>query len=319
MGHKMTNLAQRVEKVFLYDRMNLQKLLQEDAKEIEGGFYMQKLKKLFMGVLIGMFMVVTLVVKTYAAEESEQLSQLSEEECIRFVLDAGIEIPENLLNYEKLGGFVKEIIETVEVNPQYEFMYNFTVTRDFANEVKTAVNEYYNISEEELALVSEPLVMSRASLQYSTVIASWSESFLSYNCYIYAISQGALYVNPGHFSGINIDGPNYSTITLSRLASIVGYDLQKLGYTEITYGSTCPAYTEGYRVLALKKDDVDYHFMFMYRSGVWRHKPGTSTLLQYQYSNLNSGQWTNEGSVRNQIRTATHTYEGDIMYIRYKL
>lgn len=164
--------------------------------------------------------------------------------------------------------------------------------------------------------------MRAASLQYSTVVERWFSSFESYNCYAYAIgrvTEGTSY-NPGYFSGITIiKGGNFSTITLSRMAVIATYDLQALGYKEITYGYSCPSYNPNYRVIALKKDAIDYHFMYLYSDGIWRHKPGDSTILKYNYSSLTSGKWTNEKSYREIVYPSTHTYEGDIMYIRYKL
>lgn len=52
-----------------------------------------------------------------ADETRKYLSEMSEEECIAFLANSGIEIPADFQNYDKIGDFVKETITAVEENP----------------------------------------------------------------------------------------------------------------------------------------------------------------------------------------------------------
>lgn len=282
------------------------------------------MKKILLFIVIISFCF-GLNINVQAEEQKRYLSEMNGDECLKFLTNHGIEIPLHIQSDGKAGDFVKEIIIAAEKNPNIEFLYNYTVTLDFVNKIKNVVNKYYDVPNPTLFQYSSFVQPRAVSLQYSTMLEQWNETFQNYNCYLYAINKitTGSSVNPGYFSNINIgegDDSNFSTVTLSRLAAITTYDLQTLGYTEITYGFACPSYNPNYRVIALKKDNKDYHFMHMYSNGVWRHKPGPSSVpLKYNYSLVASGLWTNEGHGRYGTYTYNHIYEGDIIYIRYKL
>lgn len=71
-----------------------------------------------------------------------QLSQMSEKECIEFIKSRGVVIPKDLDN-ENLGAFVKNIITEVEKDPERPFFISYTVTRNFVEDIRKVVNEYY--------------------------------------------------------------------------------------------------------------------------------------------------------------------------------
>ena len=54
-------------------------------------------------------------------------------------------------------------------------------------------------------------------------------------------------------------------------------------------------------------------------SNVWRHKPGLTVELQYNYSSPASGKWINEGIGRYGVEGGDIEYTSDIIYIKYKL
>ncbi len=108
-------------------------------------------------------------------------------------------------------------------------------------------------------------------------------------------------------------------MTIARLASIISYDLQEYGYTNITYSTTLPSYQSGYRVVAVRKCTEDYHLMNMYSSSIWRHKPAFTHILQYNYSVPYLGSWTNEGVINGYYFPKTLDYDSEIYYIKYKL
>lgn len=59
--------------------------------------------------------------------QATNLSELSEDESIEFIVENGIEIPDYLMDSPNLGGFVKWIIQSVETNPNYQFLYSYDV------------------------------------------------------------------------------------------------------------------------------------------------------------------------------------------------
>lgn len=108
-------------------------------------------------------------------------------------------------------------------------------------------------------------------------------------------------------------------MTIDRLASLVTYDLQNLGHTDITYGRTVPYYQGTYSIVAIRKNSDDYHMMWMHSSQpTWRHKPHNSAILQYGYSLLTYGTWTDEGLFQAGYETYNNIYDSDIIYIKYK-
>jgi len=67
-----------------------------------------------------------------ANETQKYFSEMSEEECIAFLADSGIENPADFQNYDKIGDFVKETITAVEENSNISFTYNYPGTLDYS-------------------------------------------------------------------------------------------------------------------------------------------------------------------------------------------
>lgn len=86
-----------------------------------------------------------LVANAESATNPYVLSQMTEEECVEFIVDSGVEIPTDFENSAELGSIVKDMIVAVESNPEYEFVYSYNVTLDFAENIRIAVNNYYGI------------------------------------------------------------------------------------------------------------------------------------------------------------------------------
>lgn len=279
---------------------------------------MNNQKKFFIAVVVIFISFMCMNVYTYASEENKKLSQMTEDECVEFVKSQGAEIPEEYINYKELGSTIKEMIIYVESNPGAEHIYNYTATDELFTNVREVVLDYYNIKSDSFLTTSN--MASVITLQYSKPLGSWNFHYETYNCYAYAISQVEDHlINPGYKAGAGYDESVISTISVERFADLVQSDLRLLGYTNISYGSTRPSYQSGYRVIALRKCSRDYHFMAEMSSNVWTHKPGSSVILQYNYSSPALGKWTNEGVTRYGIQSGSIEYTSDIMYIRYKL
>lgn len=166
------------------------------------------------------------------------LSQMTEDEAISFIISNDIQIPDNYINSSKLGGIVKDIIFSVESNPNCEFSFSYNVIASFAENIRTAVNRYYNICDQ----VNRQ--QTALSLNYTLRdSALWSNSgYLDYNCYAYAIGrdenppefQTARQYQPGDFSGVPFD-INFS---ISEMAMVVQSDLVALGYSNVNIDTT---------------------------------------------------------------------------------
>ncbi len=75
--------------------------------------------------------------------EKKLLSEMSDREVIKFVKDSGITIPADFADSPSLGEMIKNIISAVEKDPDTVFAYSYTVSLDFAEAIKEAVNRYY--------------------------------------------------------------------------------------------------------------------------------------------------------------------------------
>lgn len=251
---------------------------------------------------------------------SKTLTMMSENECLEFITINGISIPNEFINDIEIGAFVKEIITTIVINPDYEFSYNYNVTHEFANNIKNLVNNSLGISEDEF--FKDPQMLSRYTLQDSTVIGPWDSSYYNYNCYAFAIGRteqppeySTLFqYQPGDFSGDYFS----LSLTISQMAEVVKEDLQTLGYSNITIHNSMPSYQTYDKLIAMRRGTFDYHFM-KYDSGDWNHKPGRTAVLHYNYEPTDNRIWTNEYSIYNQSYSGNTTYDSSIYFIGYDL
>lgn len=106
------------------------------------------------------------------------LSSLSYEECLLFLDDYGIEIPDQLKGID-----IKYIIQTIESNPDFGSGINWTVAAEFFNTVSIAIQDYHG---KNLIIPSSTFALND-TLEYSTVYAWDSSTMGQYNCYSYAL------------------------------------------------------------------------------------------------------------------------------------
>ena len=159
--------------------------------------------------------------------------------------------------------------------------------------------------------------MDSYALQDSTPIGSWSNNYLNYNCYAYALGSTA-WVQPGAYSG----EPFALTMPVSDMADVVLADLEALGYWGYTSSTKPAALLDPYfKVIAIRKavTNEDYHFMKMYGSlNAWAHKPADTQPLKWNYSSPNSKDWTNERMTASGALPPDIIYDSNIYYILYK-
>lgn len=255
----------------------------------------------------------------YAADSQaltkEEILSMDQSELLSFLLEEGLVLPEDYdvhitemsepFVYEYtpliLQGKIDNSIGRFNYEPSNQMLFRLY-----------AVLDRLGLAEDHLTAP-----MDSYTLQDSTPIGSWSNNYLNYNCYAYAlgITSG---VQPGDYSG----EPFALTMPVSDMADVVLADLEALGYWGYTSSTKPTALLDPYfKVIAIRKTitNRDYHFMKMYGSlNAWAHKPGKTQPLKWNYSSPNSKDWTNEGMTASGALPPDNTYDSNIYYILYK-
>jgi len=125
------------------------------------------------------------------------LSELSEDQCIDFIIQQNISIPPQYADLPNLGTFIKSIIQAVENDPNYPLTMNYSILYNFVNSIVEAVNNYYGASRGN-SYMQMPR-NTRYTLQYNEVMTSsgqwgningvWDNSYPNFNCYSYSIEK----------------------------------------------------------------------------------------------------------------------------------
>lgn len=253
-----------------------------------------------------------------SANKKVVLSTLDNDECYKTLYNMGIRIPDEFSDQTKdrlRNGGLKEIIKTLESNPDYNFAVSYTVAHNFIESIRKAVKSYYGI-----ANTKDNISTLEYTLKDSTLY-SWNSSMKNYNCYAYALGRTSA-CDPGDFSNQYYD----HTASISDVADLVKDDLHgSLGYKCVKVQTSRPSSTSGWsNVIAVRKDTTgdyfgfnDYHFAKL-SSSSWLHKPGRTAVLKFKSAPTNSVSWSNECYDGTNYIAPSIWYESDIMYILYK-
>ena len=277
---------------------------------------LQKTIKTLFGVMMIILLGTTIVfpLKAQAQEVSnegvypydytdlsiEELNEKSGKECIQILEGYGLVLSET---YEKDEQLAEESIKTIIKDLNSGLLvdgaipYNYTELVQLAEQV-ISIAETYD---------------ARYTLQNSNVLGSWSDSYLNYNCYGYAIGQTSKFVNPGYYSNSSFS----MNLSISAMADLVVKDLDKLGYNAYKTTTKPSSLSSWEKVICIRKGSSDYHFMKGNSTTYWTHKPGNTNPLSWKYSTPSYTTWTNEYSYKNVAGSATTTYNSSIYYIRY--
>lgn len=246
------------------------------------------------------------------------LHNMTDEECVQFIVSLGVEISDS--DYPQCGEFVRKVINKTIENPDSEFVFGSAHYRQFADDIKTAINNYLgitNISQVGGSGIS-PNSVQMYTLQDSELYVPWNISHKYYNCYGYAIDYLS-WIHPGFISS----SPNGydDSLPVSELAYYTGFDLIKLGCCGIGISSAAPAYySNEYNYICVRKGSnypYDFHYM-KFNNGYWYHKPGDTAILRYKYIPNNNIFWTNEAISENGAVAPMYVYDSQIYYIRYR-
>ena len=260
------------------------------------------------------------------SQRVQTLSDMSEQDCVEFIIQNGITIPDGFPN---LGAFVKSNIQTAERYPDAAPVYSYDVTYYFAESIRALVNEYYGTAQRDPSVTRSIHIIEvlEDSLVYSTNLGAWSDHdggwcpiWEKYNCYAYAIDRteqpseyaSSFQYQPGDFAHT---GSFYYDIPTYDLAMVVKDDLVELG---LGYSDVCVSYavpdtallSSNQKLICIRTGDDDFHFM-KYNDGYWYHKPSGTAILRYKF-HPSDYIWKRENSA-NGIE-----YEGNTAYPYYK-
>lgn len=224
-------------------------------------------------------------VATVNAAEEHPLSEMSDEDCIAFVSEHGIAIPQWYDTDLEWAPFIRMVISMVEKDPNVSFGFGHTDLLMFAEGIKVAVIESGAISKGTRASGSSTTNI----LEDNWVVGSWSNSYENYNCYAYAIGQ-TIMIDPGYYSNNSCDGiTNPNTI-----ATYIKADLEALGYTGVYISSALHTSSGHEKAICVRTgiwynehgryDVKDYHVMRCETDGYWYHKPGWTNPLKFKYA-----------------------------------
>ena len=299
------------------------------------------MKRMLCCVLIAVI-VFSLSSSVYAStitntEDPVPLSHLSDDACIAFLKENGVEIPPLFDSENMWAGFIRSTIQQVEENPNVVFAYGYTVICKFANDIKQAVNEHYGVNE---ATVYGRIASMNNILVDNTVVGTWDDSYEDYNCYAYAIGDTVGH-NPGYYHWVSLDNDPELHVynwyaNIYTIATWIESDLECLGYTVNSVTTTMPS-TEvdaHNKLICVRKDTdgvflynddngdpvyfYDYHLMKLSTNGSWYHKPGPTNPLQYKYTPNSSVAWVDESYDGTFYeRNTSFDYDSTIYFIEY--
>ena len=179
---------------------------------------------------------------------------------------------------------------------------------------------------------------SSSALQDSIVDPSYEqyyndnlEKWLSkYNCYAFALNRFHIAQSPngqgyniGNFCGIDYN----ELTTIDQYLDTIEKDMLALHFSDISFSTTLPTNIQSDETLlcvrlAIDSNDniTDYHFMrYDKDTNVWKHKPGASKILIYNYEPSNDRLWLSECiDIFDIYRVKDDVvYNSPIYYIKY--
>jgi len=282
---------------------------------------MLKIKKFLSVILLLLFATISFPTTLVAnADEPQLLTKenvlsMNKSELLSTLEDKGLVLPEDYATH----------IDMAE-----NFVYKYT-PMIMEGKIDTSINLFsYDQSNEMLSnlgtilydsglATSKPFyAKSSYTLQDSTPIGLWNNSYLNYNCYAYSLKRTSG-LQPGSLSGDYFS----LTMSISAMADVVLSDLDSQGYWGYKTTTKPTSLPDKYfKVIAIRKDNSneDYHFMRLYGSSLnsWAHKPGRTQPLKWNYSSPSSIIWSNEATAYGNTYEPTITYESTVYYIIYK-
>lgn len=241
--------------------------------------------------------------------EKPILSELTVEEQLVFLRSNGVEIDQHYEN------FTINTVAKLELDPNYLPVVNNPELWKITDELKNVLKNYYGdyVVAENISVLSA----SAYTLQDSTVIGTWNDSYVNYNCYSYALYKKDAFHLPGDFSGTEFNLNDPMTTIMARVkADLKSSELSKECVCITTVRPT--SLNENQYVICARKGTEDIHFMRSTTGSTWRHKPSWTNPLKYKYTDPSTTVWTNEHSYENEEYAGNTYYDSEIYYAVYQ-
>ena len=164
----------------------------------------------------------------------------------------------------------------------------------------------------------------------------WTDNYLNYNCYSFAIERNIDNPFPGYYTSISdCDNYYYENYTIEDMAFFAENDLMYLHeinpthnqYTNISVWSFKPSIQYGQKMICIRKGRSDFHFMkYDSNSGYWEHKPWQTAPLRFLYNPEEiiwieeysvSGVSYNSNDIVETFEMIPNVYDSEIYYITY--
>lgn len=102
---------------------------------------------LFTCIFAACFFAITrpATITAHASTPTVAFSQMSEDDCVDFIVESGAIIPNEFVGNPELGEFVKHIIQSVEANPDYPIAFNNNVSYRFAEDIRAIVLDHLGL------------------------------------------------------------------------------------------------------------------------------------------------------------------------------
>lgn len=280
---------------------------------------MLKIKRCLSLLLVFLLVISFSVTLVYAKESQfltrEDILAMNKSELLSTLKDKGLFLPEDYATHIELAEkFVYKytpMILSGKIDTSI-MLFNYDQSNEMLSNLSTILCD--------LGLTTSRMISARSNytLQNSTPIGSWDNSYLNYNCYAYSLGKTSG-LQPGSRSGEYFS----LTMSISDMADVVLADLATEGYWG--YKTTQKPNSlpdEYFRIIAMRKDtgNEDYHFMKPYGGSLnsWAHKPGGTQPLKWNYSSPGSAIWNNEATAYGMTLAPDVTYESTVYYILYK-
>ena len=254
----------------------------------------------------------------FAGNGKTKLSKLSDEQLLSVLLENGLEIPKECDVPENTIQRIRRTIDLIDNDQDLSYAAGWVPGYELHMSVISAAERYYGIK---MGFGDSSPKAYYYTLQDSTYYGYGSTN---QNCYGYSLSVSNLYKDPGFYAyGGNIPDSMMPSITAYQLANRVKSDLQTTTFNKgcIKITTTRPSYMSGRSAICVRKgkldsvNEYDYHFMRVFSSNIWRHKPGNTHILTYNSLPQSSVNWTNEYATSSySFHPGYITYTGTIYY-----
>lgn len=275
--------------------------------------------KKIIAILLSMLLPIStnLSIQAYSTAPSI-LSEASDMRIHEFLDEYDVSIPGGEDAFDYWLDFIRSTIAYVEQYGYTNSAYNWSIARDFSEAIEAAVLKYYgSVSKESLTCYSADNTIY--TLQDSTPLSAWDNSYEGYNCYSYAVNRLNDWYVVGFSEGIT--GLYYLYYGCPNIEELDTWLLSDMASTEFGYNCvskieqvpTSSSVPIGATAICMRSCEYDFHFMVL-KGSTWCHKPSGTIPLSWNYSSPDAKVWTNEHVDESGPHAGGVEYDSEIYY-----